>query len=93
MSPSENHLLRIRQDNVWWREVDGEVIALDLDSSTYFTTNKTGTMLWRPLVEGATLRDLVHLIETRFDVSAEVATGDVRTFLDLLKANGLLAPT
>ena len=52
--------LRLRPDAVAWREVDGEVIALGLESSTYFGTNSSGAILWRRLAEGTTRAELVN---------------------------------
>lgn len=90
VSPSDESVMRIRPTHVLWREVDGEVIALDLSSSTYFTTNKTGAVLWHAMINGATASKLVELLRSTFDISDEVAQVDVRSFLQLLRTNRLL---
>jgi len=82
--------VQIRRQNVTWREVDGIIIALDLGSSTYFTTNRTGRMLWHAMIEGATVVELVALLRSSFGITDERATADVRSFLQLLEANDLL---
>ena len=91
MTDTDDVAVRIRPTNVSWRDVDGEVIALDLDSSTYFSTNRTGAFLWYAMVDGTTVGALITLLEESFDVPAERARSDVRAFLELLRANGLLA--
>src|SRR4051812_46578161 len=90
MPTTDALVVRIRPTNVTWREVDGEVIALDLVSSTYFTTNRTGTLLWHAMVEGTTVGDLVALLRSTFGISEETAVADVRAFLQLLESNNLL---
>ena len=44
----EHHRARLRLDPeaVSWTEVDGEILALERESSTYIATNRTGTVLW-----------------------------------------------
>lgn len=84
--------LRLRPDAVAWREVDGEVIALGLESSTYFGTNSSGTVLWRRLAEGTTRAELVGDLMTTFDLEQAHAQADVDAFLDDLRGRGLLEP-
>ncbi len=84
--------VRIRQKHVTWREIDGVVIALDLSSSTYFTTNRTGRVLWTAMVGGATIDELVSLLESSFGISRQRATDDVMAFVKLVGANNLLEP-
>ena len=90
MAANNEVVVRIRSTNVSWREVDAEVIALDLDSSTYFSTNRTGALLWHAMVDEATVGSLVTLLENSFRVPAETARVDVNAFLKLVRANGLL---
>lgn len=90
MTASESRVVQIRSNDVSWREVDGEVIALDLRSSTYFTTNRTGTLLWHAMIDGATIDQLAALLRSSFGISDELAHADVESFLNLLVANGLL---
>ena len=72
-----------------WREVNGEVIALDLESSSYFTTNRTGSLMWNSLVAGATSDELVDLLRSTYGIPVESCRSDVEAFLDLLRC----APT
>ena len=82
--------LRLRSDAVAWREIDGEVVALGLESSTYFGTNSSGTVLWRRLAEGATRAELVGDLVTTFDLETAHAEADVDGFLADLRTRGLL---
>ena len=82
--------LRLRPDAVAWREIDGEVVALGLESSTYFGTNSSGTVLWRRLAEGTTRAELVGDLVTTFDLEQAHAEADVDAFLADLRTRGLL---
>lgn len=82
--------VRLRTADLTWRVVDGTVIALNLESSTYLTTNRTGAILWDALAQGTTVGELVERLREEFGVSDSVATSDVRDFLRLMEANALL---
>ena len=47
-------MLRLRDTDLHWREIDGEIIALEARGSTYLAANGAGTLLWRALADGAT---------------------------------------
>ena len=87
-----NARLRLRPDAVAWREVDGEVIALGLHSSTYFGTNSSGGLLWKRLADGTTRDELVGDLVTTFGLERARAQADVDAFLDDLRSRGLLEP-
>ena len=83
--------LRLRTGDLSWHELDGEIVALDSDSSEYVATNRTGTALWRLLAEGTSRAQLVDELVNSFDVARERAEADVDAFLDGLREKGLLA--
>lgn len=86
-------ILRARTDDLSWREVDDEVIILDLLSQRYLSLNFTGLTIWRRLQDdGATIEELANaLTEEYTGIDAEVAEHDVRTFVALLRERNLLA--
>jgi hypothetical protein len=75
---------------VRWREIDGEVVAIDLDASTYLGTNESGVYLWRRLAEGTTREELVAELVERFGIQRERAETDVDRFIEALIARNLL---
>jgi len=81
---------RLRHDAVTWREVDDEVVALDLVNSQYLGVNAAGRVLWMRLASGATEAQLIEALTGRFDVTPEGARVDVRLFLDNAAHRGLL---
>lgn len=84
--------LRLRADGLHWREVDGEVIALESRESLYLSTNASGLFLWRALAQGTTRDALVAELASRYDVALERARADVDSFLAELAGHGLLEP-
>lgn len=83
-------LLRLRTGALDWREIDGEVVALDSASSIYFAANPTGTLLWRELAKGTTRETLVSRLSTEFQLELDAARAAVDAFLAQLADQGLL---
>jgi len=83
--------LKLREDGLEWREVEGEVIVLDLDGNVYISLNGTGAVCWHALAEGTTREEMLRRVTTRFDVDEERAAADIDAFLSRLGEQGLLA--
>ena len=84
----ESGVMRLRPDSVAWNAVGGDVVALDLSSSTYFSTNATGTLLWKLLASGASRSELVDALVARFGADQKRVEHDVDAFLaDLEQAH------
>lgn len=83
--------MRLRSNEVTWREIDGEMVICDLARSTYLTTNRTGTFLLKQLADERTEDDLITALVDEFGISRELASTDARAFVALLADKGLLA--
>jgi hypothetical protein len=82
--------LRLRDQNLEWREVDERVLALDFNESRYLLVNRTGRTLWGQLTQGATKTELVDRLAEQHDVSRDRAEADVGAFLAELEERDLL---
>jgi Transglutaminase-like superfamily/Coenzyme PQQ synthesis protein D (PqqD) len=82
--------LRLRSTGLHWRDVDGEIIALDGDASQYVAANGSGALLWHKLAQGTTRESLVDCLVETFGIDRGQATGDVDAFLASLRAAHLL---
>lgn len=82
-------LVRLKT-GVVWRELDGEVVALDLDSSGYLKVNRSGTRLWPLIAEGTTEAQLVGELVDRYELDPDRALADVTAFLVDLGAHALM---
>ena len=82
--------LRLRQGDLDWREVEGELVALDLRDSRYLAVNRTGQVLWTALAEGATRDQLVERLIEAFGIDDARAAADVDAFTAELESRDLL---
>ena len=82
--------MKLRLDDITWREIDGDLVVLDLRSSTYLTANASGTVLMRQLAEERTVPQLVQSLVDAFGIPEQRAQHDVQAFLDELGERGLL---
>jgi hypothetical protein len=84
--------IRLRDGAVEWRELDGEIVALDRQRSEYLAVNRTGAAVWPLLAQGASREELLERMTERFDVDGEIAERDLQVFLDSLVERELLEP-
>jgi hypothetical protein len=82
--------LRLAANRVDWREVDGELIALERSDCVYLAGNASATLLWRELAHGTTHTALTDLLVARYELPRERASADVQRFLRALGSRGLL---
>jgi hypothetical protein len=82
--------VRLRSSELSWREIDGEMVVLDLASSRYLTTNRTGSVLMRLLTEECTADELTDNLAAEFGIPREQAREDVEQFVKMLADKGLL---
>lgn len=83
-------MLRLRSHDLEFREIEGEVVALDLRTSSYIGINETGGALWPLLQEGTDESTLVRALMEKFGVGEDLARRDVREFVEELRKRGLL---
>ena len=82
----------LRADAVDWLEIEGEVVAIERETSTYLAANASGAVVWQALAGGTTRDELISLLTDRYGIAHDEATVDVDRFLDELLARGLLSP-
>lgn len=82
--------VKIREGATVGREIDGETVLLDLESSVYLGLNRTGTLLWPAMVAGTTEDALAEALVDAFGISADQAAADVAAFVTSCRARGLL---
>ena len=82
--------LRLRHEGVAWKDVDGEIVALDEQTALYVSANPAGALLWRTLAAGATRERLVAELVSEYGIDHDRAAADTDAFLRELRAHGLL---
>jgi coenzyme PQQ synthesis protein D (PqqD) len=81
---------RLRDTELDWRAVEGEVVALDRRTSNYLAVNSAGAKLWEALASGASRDQLIELLVADFTIAREVAERDTDAFLQMLSEQDLL---
>ena len=64
-----------------WREIEGEIVALDGETSQYVAANASAALLWHKLAEGTTRDELVEALVEAFGMNRERAATDIDAFL------------
>ena len=82
--------MRLRTSDLSWREIDGEVVAIDVATSAYLSSNPAGALLWQMLSDGATRAELATRLVDEYGIELERAETDVDAFLAELARRGLL---
>jgi hypothetical protein len=83
-------LLKLRETDLHWREIDGEIIALESRGSRYVAANGAGAVLWRALLGGTTRDDLADELVRAYGIDRQRAVADADRFVDTLAEHGLL---
>ncbi len=87
---AQSEVFKISDAAVSWRDVDGEIVALDISSGAYFTLNGSGRLLWMALVEPTSVKDLSALLVSTFEIPTERADADAQEFVDDLAGRKLI---
>lgn len=72
------------------REIDGEVLLLDLRSSEYFGLPGTGAEVWALIEERKTVTEIADTLASRYPDDAEAVRRDVHELVDALAAARLI---
>ena len=79
-------------DEVVFKEIDGETVLLDVQRGTYFGLDPVGTRVWQSLVQHGSARPVMRSLLDEFDVAPDTLEDDVRRLLGELTANDLIRP-
>jgi Coenzyme PQQ synthesis protein D (PqqD) len=83
--------LRLRTDELEWKQIDSEIVILDAQDAVYLTVKGSGVLIWRMLATSATREEIVGALLDAYDVEQPRAEEDADTFLEMLSRRGLLA--
>ncbi len=91
--PDRSVTYRVDPQRTAWREMDGEGVVLDLETSVYFGLNRTAGALWPRLIEGATHGELTEVLLSTAPVppTRAQAEREISQFLDALDSQKLLS--
>ena len=81
----------IDTDKAVWRNIDGEIVVLNLDSGHYYSLNKTGSVVWSILSESKPLQEAIERIVEKYNIPHKSAEEDVMSLLKMLQKEGLIS--
>lgn len=75
--------------DITWRDVDGELVVLDLIEGKYYTFNLIGAKMWRAIADdNYNLILLVDDIVEEYEIERQTALEDIEKFLHkMISAN------
>jgi hypothetical protein len=71
-------------------EVDGELVALEVDTGTCYGFNEPAARIWALIEEPKTLGAIQEALLDQFDIDAATCEADVLALVDQLEADGLV---
>jgi hypothetical protein len=77
-------------DRVVSETIDGEVVAIDLESGRYYSLEGLAARAWEAILAGQDIDAVVDAVAAEAGVGADEARADVSAFLAELEAEGLL---
>ncbi len=81
----------INSENAAWRIVDDEAVILSADTTHYYSLNKTGTFVWRLLLEqDLSVDELAAGLAKHFDQPPAEVAAKVAALVDQLQADQLI---
>lgn len=80
----------VARHDVLFRDLDGEMVLLDLRTGVYCSLDPLGTRIWALTQEGHALGDVVRLVVEEYDVTSERFSADLLGFVASLREKGLV---
>lgn len=81
--------VRVR-DDVMFRDVEGELVLLNLTTGVYFGLDALGTRIWHLLPQRPTLHGLRDSLLDEYDVTAPHCEDDLIAFIQALRDHELV---
>jgi hypothetical protein len=82
-------VVRIRNDVVF-RELEGEMVLLNLATGVYFGLDAVGTRIWGLIDGQRSAADIVATLTAEYEVDADTCGADLARFLETLRDNELV---
>ncbi len=78
-------------DDVLFRELEGEIVLLNLDTERYYGLDDFGARLWQLLKTSSDLDEVLAQLEAEYEVAPETLRRDSVEFLTKLSDEGLVS--
>jgi hypothetical protein len=81
---------RINRPNVIFEVFDDEVVIVNLDSGNYYSLNGTGPQIWRSVLLGGTVEELVEDVARGFEGEQLQIGSSIRQLIDELRREEII---
>lgn len=86
----DENLRVVRNDSIPTGDVDGELVALDIEKGSCFGMDRVGSAIWALAAAPVTLGQITDALTASHEVDRGQCLADVAPFVDELLAEGLL---
>ena len=87
--PGREPPICIRKDVVF-RDLEGELVLLNLNTGVYFGLDSVGSAIWRLIDGSRSTSEIVSAMTAEYEVDAATCRADLDRFLDALRVNDLV---
>jgi len=81
----------VRCGSVVEAQIDGEIVAMNVESGNCYGLNSIGTRIWSFLAEPVCVSSIFEQLEAEYDVEPETCKREVLTLLNELHAEKLIS--
>jgi hypothetical protein len=79
-----------RNGEIAFRELDGEVVMLSIQTGKYYSLDTVGSRVWELIAEPKSVRAVCEELVKEYEVDLATCEADVLAFLDKLAADDLV---
>jgi hypothetical protein len=83
---------RVNMPPVIHQTLDGEVIAVNLDTGVYYSLSGVAADVWAAVEAGAGAAEAIDAVSIRYDAPRPVVERELTRFLDELREEALIVP-
>ena len=88
MDPGDR--FRINSPSIVNETIDGEAVMINLDTGSYYSTDRVGAVIWALIDDGRTLGEILSLLAERYEGNAADIETAARHFIQQLCAESLI---
>ena len=85
-----SEVYRVNGPRVISEQIDGELILVNMEKGTYYSTDGVGAALWRLVETGCTESDMIDTLHSAYGAGSDIITEAVTAFLARLREEDLV---
>ena len=89
-SPLTLQSVVVQKQDVFWQDVVGDVVILDVNQGQYFGAEDTSAAIWQLLDKPVAIATICDRITEVYDINRETCEAETLAFIEQLRAAGLI---